>query len=163
MSGTKGFELWGVPLEGDRKPFPYLQSGFNVGNAQLSPDGRWVSYASNESGRYEIYVQSFPVPSAKAQVSLEGGNQPRWRRDGKELFYMAADRRLMAVSVTTGATFQPGSPAALFETHLVDSPPYSLPQYAVMPDGQRFLLNVAKQTTAVPVTVVLNWPSALRK
>ena len=177
MSGTKGFELWGVPVEGDRpstssgrpepaegrKPFPYLQSGFNVGNAQLSPDGRWVAYTSNESGRYEIYVQNFPVASAKAQVSLEGGNQPRWRRDGKELFYMAADRRLMAVSVTTGATFQPGAPAALFETHLVDSPPYSLPQYAVMPDGQRFLLNVAKQTTAVPVTVVLNWPSAMSK
>ncbi len=163
QSATKGIELWGVPLEGDRRPFPYLQTGFNVGHAQLAPDGRWVAYTSNESGRYEIYVQSFPTPSAKAQVSLEGGNQPRWRRDGKELFYMAADRRLMAVPVTTGAAFQPGPPAVLFETHLLDSSPYALPQYDVTPDGQRFLLNVAKQTTAVPVTAVLNWPAALRK
>lgn len=122
-----------------------------------------MAYTSNESGRYEIYVQSFPTPSAKAQVSLEGGNQPRWRRDGKELFYMAADRRLMAVPVTTGAAFQPGPPAVLFETHLLDSDPYLQPQYDVTRDGQRFLLNVATQTTAVPVTVVLNWPSAIRK
>jgi Tol biopolymer transport system component len=162
-SGTKGTELWGVALEGDHKPFPYLQTEFNVGNAQLSPDGRWVAYTSNESGRYEVYVQSFPVPGAKAQVSLEGGNQPRWRRDGKELFYIGADRRLMAVPVTTGDAFQPGPPAVLFETHLLDSTPNLLAEYAVAPDGQRFLLNVAKQTTAVPMTIVLNWPSAIKK
>ena len=160
--------LWpgGVPdwiVEGDHKPFPYLQTGFNLGNAQLSPDGRWVAYTSNESGRYEIYVQSFPEPGAKAQVSLEGGNQPRWRRDGKELFYMAADRRLMAVPITTGAALQPGPPAVLFETHLLESTVYVPAQYDVAPDGQRFLLNVAKQTTAVPVTVMLNWPAAIRK
>jgi len=162
-SATKGNELWGVPVEGDHKPFPYLQTGFNLGNAQLSPDGRWVTYTSNESGRYEIYVQSFPVPSAKAQVSLEGGNHPRWRRDGKELFYMAADRRLMAVPITTGAALQPGPPAVLFETHLLESTVYVPAQYHVAPDGQRLLLNVAKPTTALPVTVMLNWPAAIRK
>jgi Tol biopolymer transport system component len=163
VAGTKGTELWGVPVTGDHKPFPYLQNGFNVGNAQLSPDGRWVAYASNESGRNEIYVQSFPTPTAKGQVSLEGGNQPRWRRDMKELFYMAADRRLMAVPVTIGAALQPGPPAVLFETHLLDAQSIGVPQYDVSPDGQRFLLNVAKQTAAVPVTVVLNWPAAMKK
>jgi eukaryotic-like serine/threonine-protein kinase len=162
-AATKGTELWGVPVAGERKPFPYLQNGFNLTNPQLSPDGRWVAYASNESGRNEIYVQSFPTPSAKAQVSLEGGNQPRWRRDMKELFYMAADRRLMAVPIAAGAALQPGPPVALFETHLLDTTLTLLPQYDVSPDGQRFLLNVAKETAAVPVTVVLNWPSSLRR
>jgi Tol biopolymer transport system component len=161
--GNKGTELWSVPVAGERKPVLYLQNGFNVGNPQLSPDGRWVAYASNESGRNEIYVQSFPTPTAKAQVSLEGGNQPRWRHDMKELFYMASDRRLMAVPVTAGAGFQPGPPATLFETHLLDSAIYQVPQYDVAPDGRRFLMNVAKQTAAVPVTVVLNWPSSLRR
>jgi eukaryotic-like serine/threonine-protein kinase len=162
-AATKGTELWGVPVAGERKPFPYLQNGFNLTNPQLSPDGRWVAYASNESGRNEIYVQSFPTPSAKAQVSLEGGNQPRWRRDMKELFYTASDRRLMAVPITVGAALTPGPPAVLFETHLLDTTLTSSSQYDVAPDGQRFLMNVAKQTAAVPVTVVLNWPSSLKR
>jgi Tol biopolymer transport system component len=162
-AATKGTELWGVPVAGERKPFPYLQNGFNLTNPQLSPDGRWVAYASNESGRNEIYVQSFPTPSAKAQVSLEGGNQPRWRRDMKELFYTASDRRLVAVPITAGAALTPGPPAVLFQTYLLDTSLTSASQYDVSPDGQRFLMNVAKQTAAVPVTVVLNWPSALRR
>jgi Tol biopolymer transport system component len=162
-AATKGTELWGVPVAGERKPFPYLQNGFNLTNPQLSPDGRWVAYASNESGRNEVYVQSFPTPSAKAQVSLEGGNQPRWRRDMKELFYTASDRRLMAVPITVGAALTPGPPAVLFETHLLDTTLTSSSQYDVAPDGQRFLMNVAKQTAAVPVTVVLNWPSSLKR
>jgi Tol biopolymer transport system component/predicted Ser/Thr protein kinase len=160
---TKGTELWGVPVAGEHKPFPFLQNGFNLTNPQLSPDGRWVAYVSNESGRNEIYVQSFPTPSAKAQVSLEGGNQPRWRRDMKELFYTASDRRMMAVPVTVGAALQPGPPAVLFEAHLLDTSLTSSAQYDVSPDGQRFLMNVAKQTAAVPVTVVLNWPAAVKK
>ena len=160
---TKGTELWGVPVVGEHKPFAYVQNGFNLNNPQLSPDGRWVAYASNESGRNEIYVQSYPAPTAKAQVSLEGGNQPRWRRDMKELFYMAADRRLMAVPVTAGAALQPGPATVLFETHLLDSPLTAASQYDVAPDGQRFLMAVTKQTAEVPVTVVLNWPSSLKR
>jgi eukaryotic-like serine/threonine-protein kinase len=160
---TKGTELWGVPVVGEHRPFAYVQNGFNLNNPQLSPDGRWVAYASNESGRNEIYVQSYPAPTAKAQVSLEGGNQPRWRRDMKELFYMAADRRLMAVPITAGAALQPGPATVLFETHLLDSPLTAASQYDVAPDGQRFLMAVTKQTAEVPVTVVLNWPSSLRR
>ena len=152
-----------LPLAGDRKPYPYLQTGFNSANAQLSPDGRWVAYASNESGRYEIYVQGFPTPGGKAQLSIAGGNQPRWARDGRELFYVSADRKLTAVAITTDTTVQPGAATALFETHLVDPTPYGLPQHDVAPDGRRFLLLAAKETAAVPMTVVLNWTVALRK
>jgi Tol biopolymer transport system component/predicted Ser/Thr protein kinase len=160
---TTGTQLWGVPVVGEHKPIPYLQNGFNLTNPQLSPDGRWVAYASNETGRNEVYVQSYPTPSAKAQVSLDGGNQPRWRHDMKELFYTASDRRLMAVPITIGAALQPGPPVVLLETHLLDTSLTSPPQYDVSLDGQRFLMTVAKETAAVPVTVVLNWPAAIKK
>jgi Tol biopolymer transport system component len=163
QTAPKGVELWVLPLAGDRKPYPYLQTGFNSAQAQLSADGRWVAYASNESGRYEVYVQSFPTPGAKAQLSVAGGNQPRWARDGKELFYVAADRKLTAVAIRTDTAVQPGAATALFETHLLDPFPYGLPQYDVAPDGKRFLLLVAKEAAAVPMTVVLNWTAALRK
>jgi len=163
QTAPKGVELWVLPLAGDRKPYPYLQTGFNSAQAQLSADGRWVAYASNESGRYEVYVQSFPTPGAKAQLSVAGGNQPRWARDGKELFYVAADRKLTAVAIRTDTAVQPGAATALFDTHLLDPFPYGLPQYDVAPDGKRFLLLVAKEAAAVPMTVVLNWTAALRK
>jgi Tol biopolymer transport system component len=163
QSAPKGFELWVLPLVGDRKTYPYLQTGFNSAQAQLSPDGHWVAYASNESGRYEIYVQSFPTPGAKAQLSGSGGNQPRWARDGKEIFYVAADRKLTAVAIRTDTAVHPGSATPLFETRLADPAPYGLPQYEVAPDGKRFLLVAAKDTAAVPMTVVLNWTAALPK
>ena len=92
-------DLWVLPLFGDRKPFPFVATSVNKGNGQFSPDGRWVAYQSNESGRYEVYVQPFPGPGGKWQVSTDGGIAPRWRRDSKELFYIAPNGKLMAVPI----------------------------------------------------------------
>ena len=91
-------DLWVVPLSGDRKPMPVLHSEFNESQGQFSPNGRWIAYVSDESGMPQVYVQSFPTLTGHWQVSPDGGTQPRWRRDGKELFYLAPDRKLMAVS-----------------------------------------------------------------
>jgi hypothetical protein len=123
-------------------------------------------YRSNESGRDEIYVQAFPGPAGKQQVSTAGGSQPRWRRNGKELFYVAADTKLMSVPVALpaeGQTLKVGVPVPLFRTRLVgvDQPKA---QYAVAPDGQRFLMNViADEATASLITIVQNWTAALKK
>ena len=107
-------------LDGDRKPFVFLQTNFNERKGQFSPDSHWVAYQSNESGREEIYVRPFPGPGGQWQVSTEGGIWVRWRPDGKELYYIAPDNKLMAVPITTqGATLEPGTPAALFQTRIV--------------------------------------------
>ena len=151
---------------GERKPFAVLQSRFDEIQGQLSPDGRWLAYASNESGRYEIYVQTFPKIAGKWQVSAAGGTQPRWQRDGRELFYVAPDTRLMAVTLhpaPDGDLLQAGTPVALFPTRLVSggnvptSGFQAQAQYAVTPDG-RFLLNAAPDDAATsPITIVQNW------
>jgi hypothetical protein len=118
-----------------------------------------VAYQTNESGRWEIVVQPFPDRSGKWQVSTSGGNQPRWRADGKELYFIAPDGRLMAVPVTAlGSTFEAGSPVALFPTRIVGGgvSTYPKPQYAVSRDG-RFLINQADESTTTPITLILNW------
>jgi Tol biopolymer transport system component len=155
-----GLDLWLLPLFGDRKPILYLQTEFNEGQGQFSPDGRWMAYASDESGRREVYVQTFPASGGKWQISTAGGTYPRWRRDGKELFYIAADQKLMAVAVQTDSTLQAGRPQALFE------PRFFLPviPYTVLPDGQRFLVNTPlEEDNSSPMTVVLNWMAELKK
>jgi Tol biopolymer transport system component len=91
------FELWYLPAA-DRLPIPYLKSKFGVSHGQFSPDGKWVAYASNESGRWEVYVSSFPTPGGNWKISSSGGSEPRWRQDGKELFYLASDGKLMAAT-----------------------------------------------------------------
>jgi Tol biopolymer transport system component len=161
-----GFDLWVLPLFGDRRPFPFLQTEAAEIGGQISPNGRWMAYASNESGTYEVYVRPFPPGPGKWQVSRQGGSQPRWRRDGKELFFLATDRKLMAVDVKTDPlAFETGGPKALFETRLGNvegSNPWS--QYAVTADGRRFLVNrLATEPTASPITVILNWPAAEKK
>ncbi len=155
-----------LPIGGDRKPISFVRTPANERNAQFSPDGRWIAYASNESGRYEVYVQGFVPPgpqgdggasSGKWQVSGNGGDQPRWRRDGKELFYVAIDGRLMGAGVRLGATFERGIPEPLFQTPMRVRPVAGY-DYAVSSDGRRFLLNVPESGgQATPVTVVLNW------
>jgi hypothetical protein len=123
-----------------------------------------VAYQSNESGRFEVYVQPFPGPGGKWQVSTAGGTDARWRPDGKELFFLAPDAKLMAVSVrASDSTFEAGSPAALFQTRTVVGGNANLtPQYAVSRDG-RFLLNVPDDTsTAAPITLILNWNPGLQ-
>jgi len=155
-----------LPLAGERKPVSFLKTPFYERHAQLSPDGRWMAYISDESGTSEVYVQSFPAGGGKWQVSTSGGVQPRWRHDGKELFYLGPDGKMMAVAVKAGATFEAGTPEALFQTRiygLATAPNYSQ-QYDVTPDGQRFLLNVdVSDVNSVPLTVVLDWTAALQK
>src|SRR5262249_50285131 len=108
-------DIWVLPLAGDKKPFPFLQTVANETGGRLSPDGCWMAYASDESGGYEVYVQGFPSRGGKRQVSIKGGTGPCWRRDGKELFYYSADGKLMAMEVKAGASFEAGVPSALFE------------------------------------------------
>jgi len=158
-----GWDLVALPMTGDRKPIVVVSTPFEERGGQFSPDGRWVAYQSNESGRFEIYVQPFPGPGGKWQASTAGGVHPRWRPDGKELFFLAPDAKLMAVPVrASDSTFEAGSAAALFQTRTVTGGSADLtPQYAVSRDG-RFLFNVLDDTTtAAPITVVLNWNPGL--
>jgi dipeptidyl aminopeptidase/acylaminoacyl peptidase len=165
-----GSDLWSLSPDGDPKPSVVVQTPFDETQAQFSPDGRWIAYASNETGRYEIYVRSFPGPGGKWQVSTEGGIYPRWRRDGKELFYVAFDNHLMAVPIQAALarhTVNPGAPSELFVTRLTVGANVfaggvlSRAQYAVASDG-RFLMNVETEAPAAPpITLVLNWTAAL--
>jgi Tol biopolymer transport system component len=159
-----GWDLAALPMMGDRKPIMVVSTPFEERGGQFSPDGRWVAYQSNESGRFEIYVQPFPGPGGKWQVSTAGGTDPRWRPDGKELFFLAPDAELMAVPVrASDSTFEAGSATALFQTRTVGGGIANLTaQYAVARDG-RFLFNVPDDTsTAAPITLVLNWTPGLK-
>jgi eukaryotic-like serine/threonine-protein kinase len=143
----------------EMKSAMFLKAPGTVRNGQFSPDGKWVAYASNESGKWEVYVTSFPEAHGKWQVSSAGGDQPRWRGDGKELFYMGTDAKMMAVPVKTGAGFDAGTPVGLFQTNVKEtaatSEQYS---YDVTPDGQRILVNtVLKNVETQPMTVILRW------
>jgi len=143
----------------------FLKAPSIVRNGQFSPDGRWVAYESNETGRWEIYVTSFPEARGKWQVSTGGGEQPRWRGDGKELFYLSSDAKMMAAPVTTGANFDAGTPVALFQaTPREPVPLYDLFAYDVTRDGQRFLiLTQVKRAETTPMSIVLNWTAKLNK
>jgi Tol biopolymer transport system component len=169
--GDKGLlpktELWALPLaaEGDRKPFPVVKMPFNAAAGSFSPDGRWIAYVSDESGRPDVYAQSFPALAAKFRISTEGGVQPRWRGDGKEIFYLAPDGRLMAAAVKGESTLEVAAPSPLFktETALMDDSVEAI-QYAVASDGRRFLFSTPVQSaTSQPITVVLDWSADLRK
>jgi Tol biopolymer transport system component len=158
---TKKRDLWVLPLSGDRQPRPFLQTPFDERQGRFSPDGRSVAYVSDESGRFEVYVQSFPTPGGKWQISTEGGSDPRWRRDGKELFYRAADGKLMAVEVKGGSIFEARSPKVLLAT-----PPLNFfdRNYAVTADGQRFLISTpVRDASSEMITVVINWTAELRR
>jgi Tol biopolymer transport system component/predicted Ser/Thr protein kinase len=158
-------QMWTLPITGEQKPNPFVHSQSSEKEGQFSPDGRWVAYASNESGRWQVYVAPFPGPGGKYQVSTNGGQQPRWRRDGKELFFLSPDKKLMAVPAKVGATFEFGEPAVLFQTRARE--PLSSEEiftYDVSPDGQRFLINVnLEQADSPPVSIVLNWRDELRR
>jgi len=163
------FDLWVLPLSGERgqqKPFPFLQTEFNETHAQFSPDGRFIAYVSDESGRAEVYVQSFPASGGKWQISTGGGDQPQWRRDGKELFYLAPDKTLLAVPVAAGDAFEPGSPVALFATRVpLGSLTSDRNHYVVAgDDGGRFLINnLVEEGNKNPITFVLNWTAGLKR
>jgi hypothetical protein len=148
-----------------------VQTSANERLGQFSPDGRWLSYVSNESGIDEIYVQPFPGPGGKWQVSVGGGVDPRWGRDDRELFYVAPDGGLMAVPIQVegeGRAFKPGTPVVLFPTRLAAGANINIGftstfRYAVASDG-RFLMNTTvDEPTASPISIVLNWIEALKR
>jgi eukaryotic-like serine/threonine-protein kinase len=158
----RGLDIWALPLEGDRKPFPLVQTAFDEQSAQFSPDGHWIAYQSNESGRTEIYVQPFPGPGNNRQISSAGGTQVRWGRDGKELFYLTLTGQLVAVPIRAALTSQTpdlGKPVALF------TPPIGSAvqqgdwryYYMVSSDSQRFLVATATEGPNTPITMILNW------
>ena len=150
-------------MSGDRQPFPLLQTEFNEQQAQFSPDGKWIVYTSDESGAPEVYAQTFPTTGSKWRVSTGGGCQPKWRRDGKELFYIAADRKLMAVDVMLGATFEAGVPKALFGTRIFSLTDFRN-HYVATADGQRFLISsTIEETDANPMSIVVNWSADLKR
>ena len=148
---------------------PYLQTEASASQARFSPDSRWIAYMSDESGKAEVYIRPFPAASGgKWMVSKGGGGQPRWRRDGKELFYISADSKLMAVEVATASgTFQAGIPKALFAAPIWGGSTVNVTRYDVTADGKKFLINSLPKVTASahesPITVVLNWQAVLKK
>ena len=165
-------DLWVLPLDGARKPFPVAQTSFDEVHGQISPDGRWLAYASNETGRYEIYVQAFPKATGKQPVSTGSGIYPRWRSDGRELYYATLDNYLVAVPIqssTDGAAFNAGSPRLLFAIRMSPSGTVGIAgalskaQYAVAPDGRFLMLLNAADTVNFPINIVLNWPAALHR
>jgi len=167
LNGTGGTrdDLWVLPMKNGGKPFPYIQAPFDQGHAQFSPDGRFVAYTSNESGRDEVYVQTFPKLTGKWQISTGGGDQPYWRADGAELFYMRVDRTLMSVDLKTAAGFEATLPVVLFAAHTQTvAMGSSRNHYVVSDDGQRFLVNtIVDRVNHSPIQLVLNWTAALKK
>ena len=155
-------DIWVLPLSGERQPRPLLTSPVDEWLGQLSPDGKWMAYTSNESGRYEVYVQSFPPSGAKWQVSLHGGLHPRWRPDGKELFYVGTNQKLTAVAVDLTSQFSQGATQELFDLSIQNIFTVRAP-YVVSRDGQRFLLADTRTDAIPPVHVVLHWASRLRR
>ena len=173
---TTKADLWVLPdLAGppeSHKPVPYLRTPFDERQGQFSPDGHWIAYTSDESGpgQYQIYVQSFPAGAGKFQVSTgAGGTEPRWRRDGKEIFYLAADGKLMAVETQTTPEFEAAAPKTLFDPLIRRgrAPPWVFFSYDVTADGKRFLVNsvstVPESSASAPITVVVNWLAALKR
>ena len=164
-------DIWVLPMDSvtDRKPFPFLRSEFNELLGQLSRDSHWIAYTSDQSGRREVYVRPFPAGEGQWPISIAGGEQPRWRGDGKELFFVGADGKMMAVLVKgvagTKPSFEVGSPKPLFDAHLAQVPNNQLFEYDVTADGKRFLLNtIAGGPPSAPVlNVVVNWDAELKK
>jgi Tol biopolymer transport system component len=159
----RGTDLWYVTFP-ELTVTLFLKEASAPNVARFSPDGKWVAYASNESGRWEIYVTSFPAAHGKWQVSSAGGEQPKWRSDGKELFYLAPDGKIMATPVTIGANFGAGSPVALFQANpremVATSERFA---YDVSKDGQRFLINTQLKSALMPMSVVMDWTASLNK
>jgi len=157
---TFGRALYSVPMAGDRTAQMLADTPFVEDQSQVSTDARWIAFNSDESGRWEVYVARFPTLTDKRQVSSAGGMQPRWRRDGTELYYLSLDGVVMAADISDapqgGLT---GAPRPLFSTHLSPSP--NVPQYDVAADGSRFLVIEPARSGGEPVTFVLNWTAGL--
>jgi hypothetical protein len=166
-----GFDAMVLPIRGNHKPVPIAKTKFVEGSPKFSPDGKWLAYCSNESGRAEVFVQPFPGPGPKTQISTDGGTDPVWRRQGGELYYRVGDK-MMAVDVRTQPTFIAGRPRVLWEGHYshgmsssCGSPGVTSFNYDVTPDGQRFLMvkDVDQDVASNRIEVVLNWTEELRR
>jgi Tol biopolymer transport system component len=159
ISARTGFDLWAVQQTGqERKAFAVVNTAATEMMAQLSPDGRWLAYQSDESGKPEIYIHPFPEPGGKWPVSTNGGVQPRWSANGKELYFIAPDGKMMSAKIdTSGVTPERGTPLALFRTRIVGGATVNKQEYAVSRDG-RFLINVpAGESSTPPISLILNW------
>jgi eukaryotic-like serine/threonine-protein kinase len=163
FSGTfpATYDLWALPLFGDRKPFAVAETEFFEGMGKFSPDGRWIAYSSNETGQPNVYVRPFLRAGGKHRISPNGGRNPHWRANGKELFYLGMDGAMTAVAVDAGDTFAAGPAKTLFPAGVISANQV----YAVTRDGQRFLVVTRPRdaTTATPLTVIVNWTSTLQK
>jgi Tol biopolymer transport system component len=159
---ASGYALWLFPLAANAKPLRLLGSSSDNLHANFSPNGRLVAYSSNESGRFQVYVQTFPLSERKWPVSTNGGYEPRWRGDGGEIYYLSEDRKLMAVSVSAGPKF--GVPKALFQTRVPEGVEAFRTHYVTTRDGRRFLVNTQTGDPAPnPITVVLNWTAEVKR
>ena len=163
MDPKTAWDLWAMPLSGEPKPWPIVRTPFNESDARVSPDGRWMVYTADESGRPEVYLRSFPDSQAKSLVSAGGGSRPCWRADGRELFYFAPDGKLMVVEVKPGERFDfaAARPLFTFPPEVIDFDRFN---YDVRPDGQRFLANLPHGREAPPsITLVFNWSAELNR
>jgi Tol biopolymer transport system component len=172
QSAANGYDLWTLSVNGERQPRPYLQTASNEQYPDLSPDGRWLAYASDQSGRGEVYVQPYPGPGARQQISVDGGTAPAWSRDGRELFYVTASTvggqaaltKMMVVPVQTNPTFSAGAPRVLFQGR------YGLTAnvrgYDIAPNGRRFIMVQQKERPAMRLSsliIVQNWIDELKQ
>ncbi|MCG8607873.1 hypothetical protein MJD09_23170, partial [bacterium] len=153
--------IWAAPTSGNRKPIQLVEASFKFDEPQVSPDGRWLAYSANETGHHEVYMQPFLKPGRRIRISSGGGGQPKWRKDSKELFFLALDGTLMAVDIGEDDVITVGVPKPLF--HMPINVRLVLDQYAVTGDGQRFLVITEGDETSPPFEVILNWPGVFMK
>ena len=165
LSGKTRADIWILPLSGDRKPFAYLETEFGEREARFSPNGRWIAYTSDETGPREVYVQSFPIGRGKWQISRGGGGPPKWRGDGKEIFFVSGDKLMSVALKTEGDTLETSTPQPLFEIRGAPLPgALGGAAFDASADGQRFLIGLSVQeATFAPIIVVLNWTVDLKK
>jgi eukaryotic-like serine/threonine-protein kinase len=160
-------DIWALPMfpdaSSDKKPFPLVATNFSEITPAFSPDGKWLAYANNATGRQEIYIQPFPSGAGRWQVSTAGGTSPNWRKDGKELFFISLDSQMMAVDVSQkGAGLQLGAPHVLFKA--APTVRGSSGPYTVSADGKKFVMNtVAQQSITEPLTLITNWTADLKQ
>jgi eukaryotic-like serine/threonine-protein kinase len=165
IDNQTGYDIWVMPLDGDRKPQVFLKTPFNEGVPRFSPDGKWLAYMSTESGREEVYVRPFPGPGGRWLISAEAGNEPIWSRDGRKLFYVNRDK-MRSVDVITQPSFKAGPPQFLYEGHFESGWERAATSgYDVSPDGARFLRlqPVEPEQRATQIQVVINWFEELKR
>jgi Tol biopolymer transport system component len=153
-------DIWAVPMTGDRKPIPFLQTDYSESNAKFSPDMKWIAYQSDESGPNQIYVRPFPGPGAKWQVSTSGGTRPSWHRNGKEIFFLNGGKIMSAEVNGSGSTFEPGKVKLHFDPLSVGA----INVRDISDDGQSILVEIPRsRQSATPLTLIVNWDAELKK